>query len=507
MLEVFVVQDESIVPASIIGLIHFRANPRSIRIQVCVVYQSRTDSHGGTPMARAIGSTVDPLELVPPLEAKWVYRLMDGGLAACGIAAVLGLIGEAGPGALSSLRLVLVAIGTLVAGVTLTMRAEDRIAWLLAGAVGWLAVFGLPNHWDSARLVAGVLGTLAFCGAALLTIPQVYQRILISLGILFHFGAILTATTWPTTYSSPAPWVTDQMGGRVYHPYHKFMYLSNAYHFYSPDPGPASHLFFLVEYELDEEDRDPTTNQVKMTPEGQPAKKRVSEWVDMPKRRTQFRDPLGMTYYRRLSLTELVAYSTPGTALPFTPDKAGAMQRRRDNDIGLNGRPVPGARIGNDLDLSQYRLPNERVRKLMFPSYARHVARELSGPRPNAKGEMVNHTVRRVKMFRVEHRVLQPNQLLIYPDARQLRYTPTESRDANWKPNLVGGLSPFHPSTYSPYYLGEYDTEGVLVNPDDPLLYWLLPITHLPFAAKDQKSYRDLMSEFTDHEFIWEGKE
>ena len=35
---------------------------------------------------------------------------------------------------------------------------------------------------------------------------------------------------------------------------------------------------------------------------------------------------------------------------------------------------------------------------------------------------------------------------------------------------------PYHPSTYRPYFLGEYDARGELVNPQEELLYWMVPI-------------------------------
>jgi hypothetical protein len=30
--------------------------------------------------------------------------------------------------------------------------------------------------------------------------------------------------------------------------------------------------------------------------------------------------------------------------------------------------------------------------------------------------------------------------------------------------------------TYQPYFQGDYDRDGNLVNPDDPFLFWLIPI-------------------------------
>ena len=58
--------------------------------------------------------------------------------------------------------------------------------------------------------------------------------------------------------------------------------------------------------------------------------------------------------------------------------------------------------------------------------------------------------------------------------------------------------SPYHPATYRPVFLGEFDARGNLLDPHDGMLYWVVPI--LPQAAprpgsegKD-KGYYDFMS-------------
>ena len=73
------------------------------------------------------------------------------------------------------------------------------------------------------------------------------RYVLILCGALYHFSSILVSTTSP----DPTPWLVNQLGQRVYSSYQQFAYLRNAYHFYSPEPGPASLLFTLVTYEYD----------------------------------------------------------------------------------------------------------------------------------------------------------------------------------------------------------------------------------------------------------------
>src|SRR5437667_416198 len=82
----------------------------------------------------------------------------------------------------------------------------------------------------------------ALAGAALVAAPRPWRQGVISAIIVFHFGGIFMATASPP----PTPWLVEQMFQRVYNPYLQFMYLRNAYHFYSPEPGPASLLCFLL---------------------------------------------------------------------------------------------------------------------------------------------------------------------------------------------------------------------------------------------------------------------
>jgi hypothetical protein len=357
---------------------------RSVRPAVDLVYRYTLYGRHREDliMTQAVGPPAPSFDVVPPVPAATVFRTLAAAAGAVVVAAGLGLVGESGPSVVSSVRLVLVAGGALAAAVALTQRPGDWRAWAAAGGVGWLAVVGLPAHWDSARLVAGVLGTLALAGGGLAFAPAGVRYAVLSLFAVYHFGNMLTHTTLPDTYTSPPPWVSTQASARLYTDYARFLYLINAYHFYSPDPGPASHLFFYIEYETDEDETDEKTGQVKRTADGTPVKVKTAEWVDMPRRNTEYRDPLGMSYYRRLSLTELVSQAPPGGVTAFSVEKANAVQRRRDNQLGLTGLPVPGAvGYGNEIDLSQYRVPLPHIRRQLLPTYARHVALAHTGPR------------------------------------------------------------------------------------------------------------------------------
>lgn len=495
-------------------------------------------------------SSPPPVEAVPPISAKLAWRVLFAGLAACAVAAVMGVAidtaalanqpeemaerlrwasGHAGPNSqpgsvgelrhlhyeigkttgqtygLSTLRIGLVGLGVLAAACGLWMRgAGDWRAWLVAAATAGLGGFGLPMHWDSLRLVLWVAGTASAVAGGLAYLPTQWRSSLLIPAILFHFGGILTATTWPETNGRTA-WLSNQTGLRIYQPYFKFMYLSNAYHFYSPDPGPASKFFLLIEYEVDDPD----------APGGKRAK---AEWVDLPKRRANYRDPLGLTYYRRLSLTELASYSVPGSTLPPSWEKAGIMTRRQQNELDRSGNQesVPGATsVFGEMDMSQYRQPMTPTRRSVLPSYARHIAFEYSRPRLEVVTDdsgktverVVPHTVTGVKMFRVEHRIIEAHQFLEYDDpVEALAHQRGAARGS--KPTKQGKLSPYHPAMYYPYYLGHFDRDGNLVEPNDPLLYWLTPVQMLPnTTTKDDLNFKDWMSKYAGAEFPWEGKE
>lgn len=482
-------------------------------------------------------SVPPPVEAVPPLPPKLGWMVLLAGAAACAVAAVLGFAidsaalggqtgemaerlkwasGQAGPASqpgspgelrrlhseighttpMSTVRIGLVGLGVLAAAGGLQMRGGgDWRAWLVAAGAALLGGFGLPLHWDSIRLVLWVAGAAAAVGGGLAYLPPRWRYSLLVPVVLFHFGGILTATTWPDTQGKTL-WLANQTGTRVYLPYFKFMYLSNAYHFYSPDPGPASKFCVLIEHEIDD-------------PQAEGGKRTSAEWVELPKRRTNYRDPLGLTYYRRLSITELASYSQPGTMLPPSWEKASIMQKRTQNELDKSSKQkaIPGATSFGEVDMTQYRQPQTPTRRAVYPSYARHIAVEFSGVRRTADGRELMHTVTGMKMFRVEHSIIDAPRFLAFDNPEFARMKERNPQVQLPGPVRKESLSPYHPASYSPYYLGEYAADGTLRNPNDPLLYWLTPVQYLPNAERNEPNFKDWMSEYAGHVFPWEGKE
>ena len=256
-----------------------------------------------------------------------------------------------------------------------------------------------------------------------------------------------------------------QVGTRVYLPYMKFMYLQNAYHFYSPEPGPASHLFVLVKYDK----KDPKTG------------KQEARWITLPNRVEHMKDPLGLTYYRRLSITEQVSQSMPPMQFSF---EVNEISKRRQEVAGLLGGlpnypkiPLAPAEF-EPLNL-QYRPPRPDITRYLLPSYANHILLAESTPDRKATS---------VKIYRLEHRVTPP-----------------------WA--LVEKRNPHHPTTFRPYYLGEFEANPTtgkveLIDSQDPLLYWLVPI--LPKLASpsdpEGKDFEDYMSKHAGYTYDWRNR-
>ena len=102
--------------------------------------------------------------------------------------------------------------------------------------------------------------------------------------ILIHFGGMITAATTIDPPGAAAPWVSEMLWVHVYRPYLQFMYLNNAYHFYSPEPGPPALVWFHIKYK---------DGRVK--------------WFKIPHRDD---DPVPIHHTRLLSITESTVRST-----------------------------------------------------------------------------------------------------------------------------------------------------------------------------------------------------
>jgi hypothetical protein len=300
----------------------------------------------------------------------------------------------------------------------------------------------------------GLVGALLTLLGPILTLLGVIQtslpqRVAYSLALAwgaFHFAGILSAITSPP----PSPWLADQYWKHVAKPYLQFAYMNNAYQFYSPDPGPACELWICLEYKPAGAADDPDAPK-------------DCVWGVIPRRKDHYQDPLGLTFYRRLSLTENVAQYLGPNYVPLVVEQQQAYARRqRAANEGFI--PRKGWR-----DEAERRVPNELVTRHILPSFARHLATAYARPGKEVKS---------IKIYRTLHMII---------DLVQFHgYDPGDGRTA------TPPMSPYNPSTYFPYFQGEFTAKGDLVDSTEPLLYWLVPILPDPAhpAPLDRDEYR-----------------
>jgi hypothetical protein len=314
--------------------------------------------------------------------------------------------------ALFWIRLTLVAAGLLAAASVVIARPRSAVVLGSAALTAAIAA-GSLNEWDTVCLVVRLAAIVATAGAILVLLPQTLCRIVISALILLHFVGILTAVTSVPPPGAQPMWLTTQLWTRFFRPYLQFVYLNNAYHFYAPEPGPATLLWFRLEYA-----------------DGS------SRWVTVPDRKTDSKDPLLLEYYRRLPIAQNVNQLV---SLPAVPSEVA---RRRTAAAIVDGIPGPDEVAFHLPGVPQYQPPVNQARRFL-ESYAAFVGSHF----PHRDSVPVQG----IKVYRVVHAIVPPAQ-------------------------FAKGLDPCDPILYLPYFQGEFDAEGRLKDAGDPYLYWLIPI-------------------------------
>ncbi len=374
-------------------------------------------------------------------------------------AALLVTAGAALPGrdndTLNGVRAVLLGAGLLTgaAGIVSRFRSagwefESRVTTALqlvaAGGVVLLAYVAAPDavmvpgvpearppilpqrQWDSARLVLSVLAAVTLAGAFLVLLPSVARKAVVGLLVILHFGNILVSITSVPPPNSYPPWLSVQAWAHFYRPYGSFMYLNNAYHFYSPEPGPPTLAWFYVTYD-----------------DGS------GRWIKIPSRKDS---PVPLHYQRLLALTESI--NNINHNIP--PDYNELASRRRiagklfDPEIPLPIETPPNVAYQ----------PPEDYSKVMVSAYARYVARHWPHPDDNP-----DVGVKTVKVYRLIHRII----------------------DA---PAMASGMSPNDPTWDLAFFMGEFNPQGKMVDEHDPFLYFLLPIVRDAVPGPDGQPAR-----------------
>lgn len=379
----------------------------------------------------------------------------------------------------------LVAFPTAIAGLrrAVNVFAGDRdaesgvgkTAYLMAAffALG-IAVMALPidARGDSLRHFLGVLGLALAALCPLASIDWPARRRVLSAIVCLHFGGIFVATLG----APPTPWSIGQAWVRLAQPYLEFMYLNNAYHFYAPDPGPASYLWFRLYYETGEKrDGFPVLDGV---------------WLKLPDvdANGNHRHPIALDYQRFLALTEnaanvevsppLMVRAPNGRIVPNdfylarlvnSPDRGHYAQTIVGKEAPEFVLSIPFANaIGHENQFVRTNLVSRRL----IESYVRRAAQTPHPTHPERK-------VHQVRVYRVIHNI---------PNVRWFRE----------------GHSPNDPESYRPIYQGTFLPNGMIVDPNDPLLYWHLPIQRAPDAPVRSRVYNYAALHAGDPDWIYD---
>jgi hypothetical protein len=162
-------------------------------------------------------------------ESRRAWRLILFGVASVAAAPVVnlavdgwtsrlvGLSSETGVSAFA--RLILTGTGLFAAGLAVSLRPNRPAILALACLTCVLARYGFQPAWDSGRLLAGFGAIVAGIATALMAVPQTYRRVGVSLLVLFHFGAILTAVTTPPSWKDEQAWLSQAAAVYLYRPY------------------------------------------------------------------------------------------------------------------------------------------------------------------------------------------------------------------------------------------------------------------------------------------------
>jgi len=308
-------------------------------------------------------------------------------------------------------QVIAASVGVLLTGIALMRRADLPLAWAIAAVTCLIASFGYPSSWDSGPRVTYVMAVVGLIATGLALMPTRMRWITVTILPLLHFSGIMTAVTGPP----PQPYLSEQMWARIYRPYLQFMYLNNAYQFYSPEPGSAVQLWACIKYKTED-------------------KNRRFKWFRMPVRPEQVRDPLGLTYFRRLALTE--RFNAPNNAAE-SPAEMDQIRQRRELRRDIPHHPQL-------TESQEYRAPTNEFRRLVLPSYARHLIHA---------NQVSDLEVESILLYRVDHRIVLPG-------------------------SISQGFSVFDPSWYVPVFYGEFDAAGILLDAKEPMLYWVVPILY-----------------------------
>jgi hypothetical protein len=372
----------------------------------------------------------------------------------------------------------------------------------------------VTEDWISAYRILMALVIVALTGLVLVLLPNLYRRVGISLLLLFHFFGIFTMVTYlapPGPIPAPAPFLANQIWSHVYRNYLEFLCIDNAYHFYSPEPGPPTLLFFKLTYAPEGAHYKITSDTLaslnsELAVEGKSLEERTrlkdglrklqgkafasgdeaakaltealdkeslekfgdrvldiawnvkSKWVKFPNRQDS---PVNLHYQRLLSVTESCNQMIQSVPPQIVAAKA-ALRGSAGRVFGIPMHP-------NESLQTQYQPMNTFSWSTAIPSAVRRIGLKHAHLADDPTAQLVS-----IKMYRVRHAIIPAAQ-------------------------LANGDNPLDKPYYYPFYLGEYYPDGQLVNfENDPFLFWMIPIYRDPNERDQAKNLRDYLEVHAD---------
>ena len=102
------------------------------------------------------------------------------------------------------------------------------------------------SDWDTLRMFLRVLMAVCLFAAALVLVSPLLRRLVLSLTLVLHFAGHFDGLPGRSSrlVARDASFGYGSLALSL-----EFLYLTNAYHFYMSEPGPASYLWFRLIYE------------------------------------------------------------------------------------------------------------------------------------------------------------------------------------------------------------------------------------------------------------------
>lgn len=324
----------------------------------------------------------------------------------------------------------------LGSGAEMTPALEKSVMLMQAALACLAAGFALAPFADTLAFFFSILTGFLAASASWTALSMNGRWLVLSAVFVTHFLMIINATL----AAPPSSWMMGQLWTRMSRPYLEFMYLNNAYHFYAPDPGPASYLWFRVYF------KNAAGESVD------------AKWVKVPDIDPIHNSPyrVALEYQRHLSVTENTVGGDSPPLFVSGPDgklyPSESFSARIWNSPGGQKEILGQPKQTHVMDVPFHPFLNNEAQihvpalaaKFMFESYVRYIAHLPYDVPPGYEIDFI-------RVYLVTH-IIPPWQV------------------------FTAGMEPTDPEFYRPYYMGKYFPDGKLVDDKEPLLYWLLPI-------------------------------